>query len=216
MSEAVDSGVEAVAPKRKRTAKPKVITIGVDNTPEDVLQYQSDGSDLHFDDMKNFLKLPESIVAELKPEFKTRYRLAQAISRGDDVIGGAVDGQRGFSLDYDVQAGSAAEKTAVANVPKGKEVYWGRMDKLNKHLGNGFKISEDKDIVTRYGASGSDRKFIGGQRNPEMVLLERPVEVGLEVKARQRELKRRLIDTNKSQIKEDFSRAGVKLVNIDE
>ena len=68
---------------RKRKLVPEVIG-SVDKTIEDVVEYVKEGRELFFEDgKKNFLKLPDKVIADLSVTSKERYRWRLALRRAE-------------------------------------------------------------------------------------------------------------------------------------
>ncbi len=94
------TGAEIKEKAAKAVRKRKVF-VGVDKTFEDVVQLQDEGHDLYFEDSEDrFLTLTAEQVSELKPHFQTRYHMCEKIANGDDVIGTAVEGTKGYSTNF--------------------------------------------------------------------------------------------------------------------
>lgn len=199
--------------KKKVSKKKQKKWVGVDTLPEDVIKWGK-SYDLHFEDDKDtFLELPTEVLSTFDAVTKQRYAMAKAIARGEDVIGEAVNGQRGFSVDYDVMPGSASEKLAIFGGDPKMSYHWSTPAKLEKHLAQGAVIDHDPNVKTRTKQSGA-AKTVGGQRREEMVLVATPKEVVEKNKQRRKELRDRHVQRNKDTLHETFDRAGIKLTDL--
>lgn len=199
----------AKAPRKKVIRK---VIVGIDKSPEDVLKLASEGHTLFFEDGDDFLELPEEIVSELNGDTKKRYRVAKAIASGEDVMGTAVADTLGFSVDYNVRPGSAGETTAVYGKDPNREYHWGRPDKHNKHMAEGYEVDVDPSVSTRFGESGT-QKTLGGQNKREATLYSRPKKVGQELRAKRKALRdSRLLKTQNS-AKEAAIKLGARITS---
>lgn len=175
----------ATAKKLAEAKKLSEIIVGVDTSVEDVVKYSKEGRRLLFGEDENFLKLPEEIVRQLSVENRRKYDMAKNITLKQDVVGTIEDGLRGWVKDYNVIPGAASGKTIVTGKDPKMEYHWASKEKLSKHLGMGFQVTRDPNVKAGDSSDTCTYKTIGGENKPEMVLVERPKSVGIEVRARE-------------------------------
>lgn len=203
--------VEKAAPKPRKKVIKKVV-IGVDNTPEDVLKYDAEGHQVYFDDGDSFLELEDSVIEKLSIAVKQRYRIAEAIASGQDVLGVATAGTLGYDpKEYNIRAGSATENTTVYGKDPSREYHWGRPDKHNKHVAEGWEVDVDPSVKTRFSESGT-QKTLGGEQKREATLYSRPKEVGKAFRAKRKEIRDGRLLKSQNTTKDAAARLGVKVV----
>lgn len=197
----VDKQVTKVTkPKRPGLGKNKHIS--VDMEYDDVIKFDKEGYNLRFSDEEGkFKKLPAAILKQLSPESQGNYNVANALRMGIDV--GMLD------HGYDVTPGSAKDRMEVFNRKAGKDYYWSRTDRVDKWKQEGWKVCVDNDVSTMNGDSGSI-KTIGGERRPEMVLMEIDKPRLAATKARKNQRRQQIINKTKESFKEDVRRLGGK------
>jgi hypothetical protein len=204
--------------EKTKVAKKKVATrrmfVGVDKTYENVLQLQEQGHDLYFkDDEDTFLELTEEQVLGLSPKHKIRYTVAKRIVFGDDVIGDAVNGMAGYDTKaFNVREGSASANLAVAGKEPGWEHSWFRPDQHNNKLSQGWIVDESSSHTRHSAGESGNRKYVGGQAKPELILYRRPKEVSDEFKKKRREIRNGRLKKSQNSARETIERAGGKII----
>lgn len=158
--------------------------VGVDTDPALVLKWTQEGRELYFKDGDDFLELETEVVASLKRNARMRYDLAKAITLGEDVIETVEDGARGWSKDYAITPGTSTSRTFVKGKDPNKDYYLSRADSVDYHMArSGFKVTRDPNISVGGRKETCTYNTVGGQRQTELVLLERPNKVAKQIQA---------------------------------
>lgn len=150
----------------------KKITISVDNSPEEVVQWDSEGKRLEFEhDAKRFLRLPSDVVRELSYENKRRYYVSKGMAEETIDLSSYdkrnIKPRPGFAM--------ASDRLAVYNKKPGMEYCWKRPDELRQAHMDGYREVQDPDIKTFGGDVGSTHT-VGMYGDTELVLMEIPKE----------------------------------------
>lgn len=189
--------------KKEREAKKKlepVVIQALDFKAADVVKFDKEGRKLFFaDDKESFLELSDSIIQKLSPENKKRYRLAQQIFQGEDVIQNVVDGIRGWTKDYNVRPGSFSDNLMVFGKQKGFDYDWSTPAKLSNKVAQGWEVDRDPNVKTVWEDS-STLKTVGGEAKPELILLRRPKKIKIEERKKRKEK----LNALKGQTKDNF------------
>lgn len=204
--------IEKAPAKQVRKKIQKKVIVGVDSTEADVLKLISEGHKLFFEEGDDFLELSEETIKQLDMATKQRYRMAKNITEGVDVMGPAIDSARGYSVDYKVRAGSANENTMVYGKEAGMEYTWGRTDKHNKKLSEGWVIDDNPNVKTRFNESGT-RKTLGGQNAPEANLYRRKKETGDALRAKRKEIRNARLLKTQNTAKDAAIKLGVRVTD---
>ena len=202
--------------KEAREVKKKLVSIVVgalDSSVQKVLEYAQEGRDVFFKDRGEFLELPEQVVGELNLESRERYGLAKRITKGEDIITAMEDGARGWAKDYAVRPGSFTDNTAVFGKDPRDEYCLTTPRKLSDSIAKDFEIDRDPKVHMIQKDSGT-LKTVGGEKNPECILVRRKKEIGVARKKAKREKKAALIRHTKEAFVETADRLGV-VANID-
>lgn len=192
-------------------------TVGsVDTTIEDVVKWDTEGRKLFFeDDEDKFLELTTEVVRDLSRANRMRYDLAKRIARGDAVVDTMTTAIQGFdSGDYAVRPGSASANLAVLGKKEGMDYYWERRDNVNKRRSEGWQVDTDEDVRTIHKESCS-HKTVGGENNPEMILVSRPKSISLQEKAKKKQLRDALVGKATNSFRDGVERLGAKVI-VDE
>lgn len=156
----------------KTSNEEKTVKISIDNTPEEVVQLDSEGKELYFEDSRDrFLELPSDAAGGLGFYNKQRYFTARNIMMGELDLSGA-DGRR-----YKPQPGraTAAEQMSVYGKDPRFHYCWKRPDELRQAQREGYRIANDPNLDTFYGDAGSSHT-VGFKGQEEMVLTKIPVD----------------------------------------
>lgn len=195
-----------------RTAKKKLAAkvIGAfDSSIADVVKCIEEGREVFFEDgSDNFLKLPDEVVKDLLPESKKRYRLAQNITDGNDVVEAIQDGERGWAKDYQVRPGSFADNTAVFGKDPNKDYVLSTPVKMSNKIAKGFVTDRDPNVHMLVKEHGTI-KTVGGEKNPELILMSRPKSLGIAEKKKKADKAKALLGRTKEQFVEKANRLGV-------
>lgn len=212
--EKVESVKQAKSTRSKKKALANKLIGVVDTTKEDVLNYIKEGRELYFMDGKDFLELSDDIVAQMSYATKERYGLAKRITNGEDVVGAIQDGIRGWEKDYNVRPGSASDNMAVFGKKPGKEYFWTTKAKLNSSKMRGWEIDHDPDVHTLHNDPGT-LKTVGGERQPELILMSRPKEIRAKLRKQRLDRADKLLGQTKEKFVENAAKIGV-VATIDE
>ena len=169
-----------------KEVKPKLAmrVVAVDTDPALVVKWTQEGRELYFDDEESFLELEAEVVAQLSKVARMRYDLAKNITLGQDVVETVEDGARGWARDYSVAPGSATSRTHVSGKDPDKDYYIARADSVDYHMNkSGFKVTRDPKVTMGGRKETCTTKTVGGQRDTESVLLERPKHVMEKIKS---------------------------------
>lgn len=153
--------------KKGETAK-----ISIDNTPQEVVQWDTEGKELYFSDQRDeFLELPPEVAENLGFYNKMRYFTARNIVQGSLDLSGA-DGRQ-----FKPQPGraTAAQQMSVYGKDPRFHYCWKRPDELWQARREGYVIASDPTLDTFYGDAGNSHT-VGLQGQEEMVLTKIPKE----------------------------------------
>ena len=196
----------------KRSAKKKLdakVIGSIDNSVEDVLECIKEGREIFFKDgSTEFLKLPEDVVRDLSIASKERYRLAQNITAGNDVVGAIQDGKRGWAKDYQVRPGSFTDNTTVFGKDPTMDYVLSTPIKMTNKVARGWETDHDPNVHMLVKESGT-LKTVGGEKNPELILMSRPKSIGIAEKKARAEKSNRLMSRTKEQFVDKANRLGV-------
>ena len=199
---------EATKRTTRKKLEPKVIG-AIDSTVGDVLECIKEGREVFFEDgQKTFLVLPDEVIKDLLPESKKRYRLAQNIANGNDVVGAIEDGERGWAKDYQVRPGSFSDNTAVFGKNDDRDYVLSTPVKMSNKIAKGFVTDRDPNVHMLVKESGT-LKTVGGEKDPELILMSRPKSVGIAEKRKKAEKAQALLGRTKEQFVEKANRLGV-------
>lgn len=206
MAESVKKNKEVREAKKKLPAE----VVGVlDTSIQKVLEYAQEGRDIFFKDGEDFLELPNQVVEEMNLTSRERYGLAKRITNGEDIITAMEDGARGWTKDYDVRPGSFSDNTEVFGKDnKNFDYYLSTTRKLSNRIAQDWEIDRDPNVHMMQKDSGT-LKTVGGEKNPECILIRRKKEIGIERKKKSREKKRALMRQTKEAFVETADRLGV-------
>jgi len=196
---------------RKRAARARLTRCiaGVDTSLADVLKWSQEGREIYFGDLKDFLELSEETYAALNASSKQRYNLAKSITYGSDPVGAIMDAQRGWSKEYNIKPGSASSNTVVLGKDPNKDYYLSREDSVDFHANNeGFVVTRDPNITVGNSKETCTYKTVGGQRKPELILMERPKELAILAQKKSKDLRDRLTKAAQENYVESNARKG--------
>lgn len=185
----------------------------VDNTMEDVVKWDNEGRTLFFeDDEDKFLTLPTDVVRDLSRSNRQRYDLAKRIARGDSVLDSMTTAIQGFdSGDYAVRPGSASANLAVLGKKPGMDYYWERKENVNKRRSEGWQVDTDSDVKTIHDESCT-YKTVGGEKNPEMILVSRPNSISAQAKAKKQAHRDALVGKAQNSYRDAVERVGAEVI----
>lgn len=179
-----ESGVEApvlekkgtTVARRKQKAALQSHIAGVDTKPTDVLKWATEGREIYFGDQSDFVEISDAIYAELTPASKQRYQLAKSITNGENPIDSVMDSQRGWKKTYNTKPGSASGQLLVEGKDPKKDYFLARAEDTDFHANaEGFQVTRDPNVTVGGVKESCTYKTVGGQKKPEMVLMERPI-----------------------------------------
>lgn len=170
IGDVVESGV-TLENDAKTPKSPKSVVIGSTFDVARMVQLDSEGSELLFEQTEDFLVLSEEIVRQLSRENRQRYSLARQFH---DTWRGQKDSDFAESFAVDKEfVGSASDKLNELTVRKGIHTRWARPDRVNRYLERGYKVLSPDDAQTFLGAKGS-RHEISRNGKTELVLMGIP------------------------------------------
>lgn len=196
----------ATETKRKLAAK----TVGsIDNTVADVVKWDKEGRTLFFEDNEStFIKLDSEVVRGLSTANRMRYQTAKQIAGGVDVISSMTTAIQGFdSADYAVRPGSASANLAVLGKDKDTDYYWERKENVNKRRSEGWIVNTDSNVRTLHDESCS-YKTVGGENNPEMILVSRPKSITIKENAEKKLRRDAMVGKATNTFRESVERVG--------
>jgi hypothetical protein len=166
-----------------------------------MLIWDQEGYNLRFSDKDGAMKsLTSSELKGLSMDNRNLYYLAQALSLGIDV--GMIQ------KDYNVTPGSATDKMRLFGTDPNRVYRYESAKNIGAGAAKGFTVDTDPNVTNSRGDVGI--KYIGGQRNPEMVLTsarKEDVENYKAIKKAKRDLQ---LDRNTEAYKETIARLGGK------
>ena len=208
MPEVVSKATAAKKRKEEKELKTVMIKV-VDFNSKDVVKFDKEGRELYFDDSKEgFLKLDPKVVSKLKPSNKQRYRLAEQIFKGEDVIQTVQDGIRGWAKDYNVRPGSFSDNLAVFGKRQDFDYVWSTPAKMNNKIAKGWEIDHDPNVRTIWDDNGT-LKTVGGEAKPEQVLMRRPKKISLGERKKRKEKTEKLLGRTKEKFVKSAAEIGV-------
>lgn len=169
-------------PESEKTPNnPKRVFIGVDKTFEEVLNYQSEGYSLFFDDTEGqFLTLDIEQRKQLNPYNSKKYEVAESIVNKTLDLTSIKTSHMKFKPKASFS--SATNRLDIKNKKPGMHYAWKRQDELQMCMHEGFEICQDSNIKTfgnfdEYGSSleGSTH-YVQANGEIELVLMEIPQE----------------------------------------
>ena len=137
------------------------VFISIDNTFEDVIQYQSDGRDIFFlDDEETFLQLSNDEVQQLDLFTREKYRIARAVATQSLDL----DSIKTAHMKYKPRENfaSATNRLLVRGGDPNKHYSWKRPDELQQVVYEGGKICIDPKVETFGGVDSLGRTLGGG------------------------------------------------------
>ncbi|KKM07332.1 hypothetical protein LCGC14_1735000 [marine sediment metagenome] len=167
-----DKKPEVVLPAEIKLNKKEVkkCVVAVDMTPQDVLQLDTEGYDLFFDeDPVKFLELPPEIFKTLSKINKDRYAVSFTLNR-------QVKKERANPPSGVIISGRLATATARLEVHGGSEdmhTCWFRPDQHRQKVYEGYKVVDDEEVETFGGDVGSTHT-VGIKGDTELILMEIP------------------------------------------
>lgn len=165
----------------KKEKMPKRVVISIDNTYEDVIQYQSKGYSIFFADGEGeLLELTPEQRKKLNPYNAKKYETAkQIVEKTLDLTS-----IKTSHMKFEPKAtfASATNRLKIENGKPGMHYAWKRQDELQMCMYEGFKICQDPNVKTfgmfdEYGSSleGSTH-YVKANGEIELVLMEIPQE----------------------------------------
>lgn len=152
----------------------KIVNVSIDMKPEDVLAYDAEGKELHFDsDLGKFLELGADDVRALGKDNRDRYFVSLGAWRMEK------DEEDALAADIKVSARltSATDRLHVEGLDPSKHYCWKRPDELRQAGYEGYKIARGKGLRSFGGKSG-DIHRVGAMGEDELILMEMPKEMG--------------------------------------
>ena len=170
-----DSVVEG---KVKTSKISKDIFISIDNTLEDIVKYQDEGSTLFFKDSKDeFKELSDVDVRELNAHNKQKYNLAKSIRYNTLRLDEVKDANKFFVPRTGFA--SATDRLEIRGGDPSMHQFWKRPDELQKVIYEGGRVCKDPNVVTFGGTdtngrslSGSSTHTVEANGEVELVLCE--------------------------------------------
>ena len=157
-----------IAPKDQK--KPENLYISIDNTEEEVLNFEQEGKSLYFEsDLGRFLVLSEDAVVSLNRFNQARYfasfylhQKAQEMAKTPATPGLEIDGRYA----------RASARLEVYGKNPGKHYAWIDPPNVRVREYEGYQVTNDPDIST-FGSQvgGSHEVKVAGQA-PELILME--------------------------------------------
>lgn len=203
------SDAEAKATARKRL-KPQVVS-KVDTTATNVVKWVSEGRELFFEAGDDFLELPDEVIKLMSQTTRQRYSIERDAANGVDVVGAAMDGINGFSTNFNVRGDDPNRQLTVKGKKANKDYHWVRPDKFDVQLRKGWEVDHDKAVGTVYDES-CNYKTVGGQNQPELVLMSRGKEVGLKEQAERKARRDGSVSKAQNQFRHDVETKGGRAI----
>lgn len=199
--------------KSTRGARKKLadkVSRAFDTTPEDVLKWVEEGRKIYFGDEDDFLELSDDVVAKLPADAKQRYSVAKMITMGEDPIAVAEQAAFDVKFDYNKRLLPTKSQLTVTGKDPSKEYHWVRTENVDKRKLDGWVVDQDKNAKTVVDEGAI--KYVGGQSKPEMVLMSVGKQHLGEIKKKKREVKERILKSQKDIFRETIERSGSKAI----
>jgi hypothetical protein len=168
----------------KNEEMPKRVIISIDNTIENVIQYQNKGYSIFFSDEDNqFLKLTTEEMKKLNPYNAEKYRVAKAIVEKTLDLSSIKTSHMKFKPK--ATYASATNRLRVENKKPHLHYAWKRQDELQQVIYDGGRVCLDPEIRT-FGSFDETGKSIKEKDSThyvmadgviELVLTETPIEI---------------------------------------
>ena len=165
----------------KKEKMPKRVVVSIDNTYEDVIQYQHEGYSIFFSDEKGqLLELTTEQRKKLNPFNAKKYEVAKSIVEGTLDLTSIKTSHMKF--EPKATFASATNRLRIENGKPGMHYAWKRQDELQMCMYEGFKICQDPNVKT-FGMFDEDGSSLEGSTHYvkangeiELVLMEIPQE----------------------------------------
>ena len=190
----------------KPNPKPNLVKISIDNTPEEVIQYDTDGVKLEFEHANGrFLRLPSEVTRSLSYENKQRYFVSKGMFEEtlsfDHYDRRKFPPKQGFA--------TATDRLDVKNKNPRMHYCWKRPDELRQAQMDGYRPVSDDSLDT-FGGDVSSTRTVGAGGDTELVLMEIPKETKDQQRAANKEKDQKRRQGVESSTVDDMIRSGGK------
>jgi hypothetical protein len=186
----------------------KSVKITLDNTPEQVLNFEKEGYTLFFEDEPGkFLNLPQEVVDKLNSSNRTRFLVACGVHARLRQEQEHPENLRSAGLEISPRLASATSRLLVRGKKPGMAYCWKRTDELRQASYEGWKVATDPGLETFGGEAGSTKQVSAGGQT-ELVLMEIPEETSLAMQRASAEKSEKRARNVESSTAEDIRKSG--------